>query len=96
MNKEEYFITKIDTSERLDCIFFYDGRLHKINTTAVEVIYWIMCQGEVEFDQIKYRDEYNEGKELLWDIYGYEQENLEGTYRDAQLKLHGDTIIVGS
>ena len=96
LNTEDNFITKLDTSEMTSTVLFFNSKLHRMELPAIEVIYWIMCQGNVDFDRQKYKDMYNHGNELLWDRFGSEQELVQSTFREEQIRVYGNAIVAGA
>lgn len=67
---ESNFITRINRQERVTKRITVDGVENDVEMSGIDAIYWLMCQYGFEFDRELYRQQYAEGRELLWDRYG--------------------------
>lgn len=47
-----------------------DGKEGDVSMSSIDAIYWLLCQYSIEFDRELYRNMYNDGKDLMWDLYG--------------------------
>ena len=71
---EEYqILTKIDKREITVKRITVDGKESDVSMNNVEAIYWLLCEYGVDFDRELYRNMYNDGKQLMWDMYGVDE-----------------------
>jgi len=67
---EDRFITLLDESEEVYKLVTIDGKLANVKMRAIDAIYWLLCQYEVEFDRELFKDMYYDLNETpLWDMY---------------------------
>lgn len=68
---DEYmFITLLDKNEQVVKKITIDGKQEYVPMSGIDAIYWLLCQYGIEFDREMYRNMYNGGKDLMWDVYG--------------------------
>ena len=76
-NSESFFICPIDKNETgLVKKVTVLGEVSDVFMSAIEAIYWLLCEYGIDFDKELYREMYNGGKELLYDNFGEDTENL--------------------
>lgn len=66
---EDFLIEPIDSGVFVDKKISIDGKVAVVRMSEIDAIYWILNQYNVDFDRDNYRDRYNEGKPLMWDMY---------------------------
>lgn len=75
MFDEDSFITKLDmTAEDVIKRVTIDGEEKEVPMNNPNAIYWLLCQYSIDFDRELFRKMYSNGEDLLWDIYGVEEE----------------------
>lgn len=67
---ESEFIARLDEFESVTKKITVDGVTKEVEMSEIDAIYWLLCQYEIDFDSTLYKRMYNEGKDLLWDMYG--------------------------
>lgn len=67
----------IDKSELVEKTITLNGEVVQKEMSAVDAIYWLLCEYEVEFNHDLYRKMYNNGGALLWDICGSQPVSVE-------------------
>lgn len=70
MYSESKFITLLSKSEKVCKRITIDGKEGDVSMSSIDAIYWLLCQYSIEFDRELYRNMYNDGKDLMWDLYG--------------------------
>lgn len=67
---EDKYVTLLDESEEVYKLVTIDGKVVSVKMRAVDAIYWLLCQYEIEFDKDLYKSMYfGDGEEPLWDKY---------------------------
>ena len=66
---EEYLIMPIEKDGNVSKKVTIDGKTAVVEMNEVEMIYWILNQYGVDFDKELYREFYNEGNPLKYDLY---------------------------
>lgn len=66
---EGSYITLLDETETVYKLVTIEGKEVNVLMSAVDAIYWLLCQYEIDFDATLYKNIYNHGKDLLWDEY---------------------------
>ena len=66
---EELILTELDKKETVVKTITIDNEVTTVEISGVDAIYWLMCQNNIEFDKIQYKERYSKDKDLLWDMY---------------------------
>lgn len=67
---EDYLLLPIEKNNTRLNLVIIDGKYSMVEMDNVDTIYWILNEYQVDFDKDMYRNHYNNGKPLMWDIYG--------------------------
>ena len=68
---ESNLIECLDKSEMVSKTVTIDGKLSiGLEMSAIDAVYWILREYNVDFDREWYRQFYNDGKEMLYDLMG--------------------------
>lgn len=69
-SEESMFLDKIDDTASVTKKVTVEGNTNYVEMSEIDAIYWLLCQFSIEFDRNLYKNMYNEGNDLLWDMYG--------------------------
>lgn len=67
---EDSIIEKIDSLDSVTKTVTINGVSDQVSMSEVDAIYWLLKEYKVVFDDELFREMYNGGKELLWDLHG--------------------------
>lgn len=74
---EDMLLIRIDPHTRVTKYITIDGKTGDVEMSEIDAIYWLMCQHEIIFDRDLYKKMYSPDKDLLWDVYGEDEEEIE-------------------